>query len=220
VAELKVLRTPAPVLEAGRLLRQRMEDIHARNGRVRLAIPGGSALAVLGEARKGLAPEVWKSLCLTWVDERCVPFSSPDSNRGEAHRQGILGDVPIALELPLYLDRECPTEACARVEAVLASEFQGLDLLLLGMGEDGHIASLFPGRPWLSAPARVQIEDQSPKPPARRISLTLSMLASAPEAILMATGEPKRQALLRMLLGDASLPTLGLNMVQIVTELN
>lgn len=204
--------------EAGRLLREGLEGVFQREGLVRLAIPGGSALQALREAQRGLDAHVWKSTRLTWVDERCVPLASPDSNCGEARRMGLLDPAP-ALELALFQDSESPEEACHRVEAVLTASFERLDWLLLGLGEDGHIASLFPGRPWTPAPARVHLESQSPKPPAQRISLSLSMLSTASEAVVLAMGEGKRQALDRVLAGDASLPLLALNRVWIVTDL-
>jgi 6-phosphogluconolactonase len=198
-----VLRSTTPVLAAAGLLREALEAM----ARPRLAVSGGSAAAVLGLVR------------LTWVDERRVPFADPDSNRGEAYRLGHLdpGDPP-DLELPLYLDDETPGEACARVEAALDRHFDGgLDVLLLGLGEDGHSASLFPGRHWPLE--RVHAVDASPKPPPGRMTLGLGLLAATPQAILVAAGAAKAPALRRLLQGDPALPAAGLRGLTVVTDL-
>jgi len=222
VAELQVLCTPEPIREAARLLVQRLGEIVEQNGLVRLAIPGGSALEVFAAARRALDPAHWKRLRLTWVDERRVSFDHPDSNRGDAYRRHVLDPTdPPGVELPLFRDGELGEEACQRVEEGLEVDFRGgLDLLLLGMGEDGHIASLFPGGHWLPAPARVQAVEDSPKPPPQRISLSQSFLAATPEALLVVTGEGKRKALGRLLQGDPLLPASALPCLTVVTDLD
>ncbi len=195
------------------------EAILAKEGLVRLAVAGGSVTPVLGMARKGLEPGLWRHLRLTWVDERCVPFDHPDSNRGTAYRGGHLDSAdPCGLELPLYLDGETPGEACARVRVAFVEEFQsGLDLVLLGLGEDGHIASLFPGRASLD-PVAFAIAD-SPKPPAARITLALPVISGAPIALMLATGKPKLDALKRLQLKDPALPASGLRNLLAFTDL-
>ena len=184
----------------------------------RLAIPGGSALAALGPARAALGP-AWEEVRLTWADERCVPVDHAESNRGAAYRTGALAAAaPPALELPLFRDGETGAEAVARVEAALDRDFDGaLDVLLLGMGEDGHVASLFPGRP--PERARVAHVTASPKPPPERITLTRALLGTARETVLLVSGESKRAALARLLAGDASLPAHGLAGLVVVTDL-
>jgi len=185
-------------------------------------VAGGSAAGALGGLRRGLPADVWGRLLLTWVDERCVPLTHPQSNRGSAYRDGHLDpSSPPGLELPLYFDGETPLEACARVAAALRGEFQGgLDALLLGIGEDGHIASLFPGRPFerTGAPPVFAVPD-SPKPPARRITLALSMLATAECPVLVASGAAKRDALARLAQGDPELPASALAGLTVISDL-
>jgi 6-phosphogluconolactonase len=187
----------------------------------RLAVAGGSALTVLGPLRRALGEARWSQVRLTWVDERCVPSGDADSNRGAAARDGQLDPAqPPAVELALFLDGEDPVQACQRVSAALRARFAGkLDVILLGMGEDGHIASLFPGRPELAAKEPVVAILDSPKPPAQRITLTLPMLATARVAVLLATGEAKRSALERLVRRDPALPASALNKLTIVTDL-
>ena len=186
----------------------------------RLAIPGGSAVRALGAARARLA-EAWSRVRLTWVDERCVPFASPESNRGSAYRAKLLDTARApARELPLFLGGETGTEAVARVESALSTEFDGgLDVLLLGMGEDGHVASLFPGHETPTG-ARVAFVEDAPKPPPERITLTRRLLQTARASVLVASGEAKRSALERLLAGDPSLPAQGLPGLVVVTDLD
>jgi 6-phosphogluconolactonase len=214
------LRAEDPVGTAAGLLMTRLEAIDRQQGRARLAVAGGSAALVLGAVRRGLQAGVWSRLLLTWVDERCVAWADPESNRGAAYRDGQLDpSAPPALELPLYLDGETPPEACARVAAALRREFlDGLDVLLLGMGEDGHIASLFPGRPFerIGNPPVFAVPD-SPKPPPRRITLALSMLATAASAVLVASGPAKQDALERLAQGDPALPASALKDLTVIS---
>lgn len=198
-----------------RVVRERV----AERGFARLAIPGGSVAAVVAPARKALG-DAWHSVRLTWVDERCVAFDSPESNRGQAHRSGALSrEHPPAIELALFLDGELAAEAPARVEAALRERFESeLDVVLLGMGPDGHVASLFPGRS--SGGGLVVHVSDSPKPPADRITLTRDLLLTAQSTILVATGEQKRWALFSLLRGEKSLPAHGLPGLVVFTDLN
>lgn len=215
------LRAADPAAAAAELLITLLERCDDRRGAARLAVAGGSAAGALGRLRRGLRPGVWGRVLLTWVDERCVPFADPQSNRGAAYGDGHLDPAdPPGLELPLYLDGETPPEACARVAARLGGAFQGgLDVLLLGMGEDGHIASLFPGRPFgrTGGPPVFAVPD-SPKPPCRRITLSLSLLAAAPDAVLVAAGAGKRAALARLAAGDPDLPGSALQGLKVISD--
>lgn len=210
---------------AGQALVSALRTVLQERDTVRLAIPGGSALAAARAARAALGRD-WSQVVLTWVDERCVLEAAQESNRGAARRAGLLdpGDGPRAAPaparvLPLFEDGETPAEAVARVELRLAAELDGqLDVLLLGMGADGHVASLFPGRP-VPAEGRVAHVADSPKPPADRITLTRPLLETARHAVLLATGEAKRGALERLRAGDPTLPAHGLPGLIVVTDL-
>jgi 6-phosphogluconolactonase len=216
----RLVCTGDPIETAGALLADAVEAVDRARGAARLAIPGGSALAALGAARRQLG-DAWGRVLLTWVDERCVPLAHEDSNRGAAYRASLLGTghAP-AGELPLFLDGERGEDAVSRVESSLTEIFDGaLDVLLLGMGEDGHVASLFPG--WPAPPgACVAFVTSSPKPPAQRVTLTRSMLATSRCAILVAAGEAKRAALERLLAGDPTLPAQGIPGLTVVTDLD
>ncbi|NNL66442.1 MAG: 6-phosphogluconolactonase, partial [Myxococcales bacterium] len=85
-------------------------------------------------------------------------------------------------------------------------------------GEDGHVASLFPGRA-VPRGASVAFVADSPKPPAERVTLTRALLESARTSVLVAAGEAKRAALERLLTGDPELPAQGLPGLVVVTDL-
>jgi 6-phosphogluconolactonase len=103
----------------------------------------------------------------------------------------------------------------------LKNDFQGkLDVMLLGMGEDGHIASLFPGHPARFAKGPVTTLDDSPKPPPKRITLTYEILRTSRASFLVAMGEGKRAALERVVSGDPLAPANALPELTIVTNLH
>ena len=219
-----------PFGRAGRLLADSILEVLRDRQTARLAIPGGSALEAARVAR-GRLGESWSRVMLTWVDERCVPAASEDSNQGAAMRMGLLG-APVApgAVIPLYRDEESPEGAVRRFGRSWGRDLeQAVDVALLGMGSDGHIASLFPGTPLL----RYSLSDahpdnvdcvahvaKSPKPPANRITLTRAALDTAQRSILVAVGEEKRDALGRLLTGDRSMPAHGLVGLTVVTDLD
>lgn len=187
----------------------------------RLGVSGGSALAALALLRQGLPVELWSALRLAWVDERLVPSSDLASNRGEAYRNGILSSQwPVAMELALVMDGESEQQALERALAQFRQDFgAALDVALLGMGEDGHIASLFPGHPALSSLTPIVCVADSPKPPPRRLTLSLPVLARPGlERIIVALGPGKRDALMRLIAGDPELPAARLGPVTVVTD--
>ena len=220
----RLMIDPRPLERAGELLASALATVLDKRQCVRLAIPGGSALGAAAVARASLSDE-WRRVCLTWVDERCVPIADAASNRGaaaelELFRTGDLevDEVDPQLVLPLYEDGETPGEAIDRVRLGWTRSFsERLDVALLGMGEDGHIASLFPSRT-MPREGWVAHVDDSPKPPANRITLTRAAIATAERIVLVATGESKRDAIRRLLSGDPGLPAHGLEGLVVVTD--
>lgn len=215
-----------PFERAGELLAGALEAVLAESEQVRFAIPGGSALEAVRQAQLRVG-RAWRRVRLSWVDERCVSFADAASNRGAAARRGLLtsadgasGGSGAAYVLPLYEDGETPAQAVERVGRAFKHELdEGLDVVCLGMGPDGHVASLFPGLPSMRAKGWVAHVADSPKPPASRITLTRAALTTARQIVLVAAGEEKRDALNRLLEGDPALPAQGLKGMIVVTDL-
>lgn len=213
---VELVTSPTPLETAAALLASWLEERPAP----RLGVAGGSVVKVLPFVKQRLAAGRWPTVKLTWVDERVVPVASSDSNRGALERTGVLEGGPRVV-LPMVLDAEDGPAACARFEREFLARFEGgLDVALLGMGEDGHVASLFPGHRLLEVGGLVAHLEDSPKPPPARVTLTLPVLSRLEtKRVVVATGEGKRAALTRLMGGDASLPIARLGDVTVVTDL-
>ena len=187
----------APVVELRERLRTSFEEQVAEATIERplsCALSGGAtALIFLGALRA--ANVDWRRVILFWGDERAVPPDDPDSNYGIAERMLLspLGArAPRAIRMPA--DAPHLGEAALWYDDALAKELNGgaLDLALLGIGEDGHVCSLFPGHKALIQDdlRAVAIED-APKPPPRRLSLTLRYLLQTRKIWVIAIGPRK-----------------------------
>jgi 6-phosphogluconolactonase len=147
-------------------------------------------------------------------DERCVPPDDPSSNY-RLVAESLLAAAPIPRDRVHRIHGEDPPAAAAAAyeeelrQIVPADEggLPALDVALLGLGEDGHTASLFPGDPAIRVTAALVIPVVAAKPPPNRITLTLPVLRAAREVIILATGAGKTDAVARVLAGpDAATP--------------
>ncbi len=158
----------------------------------------------------------WPKVHVFWGDERCVPEGHPDRN-DEAALATLLSRVPIPSKNIHRVPASEP-DAAERYERDLrgtfeetlslsSSEIPRFDLILLGLGEDGHTASLFPGAPALEEKSRLVVRvDGAPKPPPARITFTLPLINAARNVAFLVTGKDKNAALRRVLNGDPALP--------------
>ncbi len=181
-----------------------LADVVARRGEAVLALVGGSSAAGVHAALAG--PDVadragldWSAVTITVADERALPASSDERNwrvvEGLVEPLAAAGRVSADQLVPLG---EVPGDAdMADVEAALAGvrgRLDRIDVALLGLGPDGHVASLFPGHPGLSATGTFVVIEDAPKPPPLRMSATVGMLAGADAIALVGFGDAKADA--------------------------
>jgi 6-phosphogluconolactonase len=200
---------------AGRFADLAVEAAAAR-GRFSAVLSGGSTpgplYRLLSEATyRSRIP--WPSVHLFWGDERCVPPDQPGSNYGLA-QAALIGQVPIPAENVHRIPGELEPGAAARAyERELHDFFCGphtrFDLVLLGLGSDGHTASLFPGSPLLAGSARLaaavtaRYEDR----PAQRVTLTPPAINTARQILFLVQGRDKAAVVQAVLEGaDPDLP--------------
>ncbi|HXC77157.1 MAG TPA: 6-phosphogluconolactonase [Candidatus Acidoferrum sp.] len=184
--EFKVLATPEAVAMAG----AKAIALALKKGARTLVLAGGTTPALCYELLAEMEVE-WGRVTILFGDERCVPPDHPDSNYMMA-RETLLDKVAPAsvLRMPAELG---PDEG-AKVYARTIAHLMPLDIVILGVGEDGHTASLFPGHPLLRAKGMVAGVKNSPKPPPERVTLTLLAIRAAKQVIILATGEGKAEA--------------------------
>jgi 6-phosphogluconolactonase len=181
-----------------------VEYAYARHGRFAMAIPGGSIVPALRAV-----PLDWDHTHLFWVDERAVPPSSPDSNFGLAEKVwlGPAGANPSAIHRMPADNPDLNAAAAAYSDEIrrVLGQAPSFDVVLLGVGPDGHVASLFPGHAALSESRELVLPIvDSPKPPPRRMTLTMPILTSAQRLIVMALGKSKAAVMLEALRHDDS----------------
>lgn len=169
---------------------QLSEAIAAR-GSARLAVSGGSTPAPFLRALS--AKEIdWPRVHVTLTDERWVPAGHPRANATLVADCLLRDRAAACCWHPLYVDGLQLAEGVARLNVSLAGLGWPLDVVVLGIGEDGHVASLFPGAaPWQSSdPAQPLLAATSPNG-EQRVSLTLATLRAARHRYLLFTGERK-----------------------------
>ncbi len=203
-----VVHADAPVLAqavAARLL-VRLVDAQAARGEAAVVLTGGR---IASEVYRALADSParhavdWSRVHLWWGDERFLPEGHPERNATVALR--ALAPLPLdprrihpmpASDGP---DGDNPEAAAARYARTLASvghpaDLPHFDVLLLGLGEDGHVASIFPMHPAVYETATVCAVRGAPKPPPVRLSLTLPAIRRAEQVWLVAAGPEKADA--------------------------
>ncbi len=177
-------------------------------GRFTVALSGGSTPKALYQllARESYASQIeWAHVHIFWGDERCVPPDHPDSNY-RMTREALLQYVPLLTENihPLHGDID-PAQASAEYEQQLRMFFGNglpvLDLILLGMGDDGHTASLFPGTAAIHEQNRWVIGHYIEKLESWRLTLTPLVLNAAENVAFLVAGKSKAERLREVLKG-------------------
>lgn len=138
----------------------------------------------------------WSAWHIYYGDERCLPLDHAERNNRMA-ALALLDHVSIPASQIHTIHAELGSDAAAIAYAMTISKIDNFDLVLLGLGEDGHTASLFPHHEWgtsLDAPDTLAVQD-APKPPSERVSLSAQRLSKTRELIFLVSGETKRQAI-------------------------
>ncbi|WP_022834748.1 6-phosphogluconolactonase [Salisaeta longa] len=199
---------------AARAVTDALDAARANNRRLAVALAGGSTpdrlYALLA---RHLSPKQWAALDVFWGDERCVPYVHPHSNAGHAY-DVLLRHAPVppaqVHRMPVYgTPADCATAYDAHLHRAFDRRTHTFDLVLLGLGGDGHTASLFPETldTALAATAWVQAVHAPPRHAvADRLTCTLPALNAAREALFLVSGDEKREALAAVRAGDRSLP--------------
>jgi len=195
--------------------RRLAEDVHreavrsiAERGRFSLAVPGGS---VARDALPALVPVPldWDRTHVFWVDERAVPRADPASNvRVVSGAWLVPARAPEASLHPMPADGADLARAADAYEYALRQVLGDrpcLDYVLLGVGPDGHVASLFPGHPALAETSRLAVAVfDAPKPPPARLTLTMPLLLDARRVVVAALDASKAPVIGEVLADDAS----------------
>jgi 6-phosphogluconolactonase len=174
-----------------------------------VALAGGSTPQQM-YTRLARAKIDWERIQFFWGDERCVPPSSIDSNFRAAN-EALLGFIPVPGENIHRIPGELPAEEAAleyeeELRRFFGKQTQRFDLVLLGLGGDGHTASLFPGNPalhekkhWTAAVRH----DVPPPPLVDRVTLTLPVLNAAAQVFFLVSGAEKADRLAQVLDGPS-----------------
>ncbi|HEY2861159.1 MAG TPA: 6-phosphogluconolactonase [Terracidiphilus sp.] len=183
-------------------------------GQARIAISGGSTpkaafqlLADQHQRFRGSMP--WDQLDLYWVDERCVPPDDPESNY-RMTREALLSHVPLPPAQVHRMEGELdPDAAAARYESELRNSFRlegaespRFDLVALGMGDDGHTASLFPYTQAIHEMSRLVTANHVPQKDAWRITLTWPVINHASSVFFLIAGADKAERVREVFMGS------------------
>jgi 6-phosphogluconolactonase len=190
--------------------------VHSRQACYRWALAGGSTPRRFYQrlAQPGVPGSLdWSRIHLFWSDERCVPSDDPQSNYRMV-RESLLDHVPIPAGNIFPIDGAIDSDLSAMAYAAILGG-EPLDLILLGMGDDGHTASLFSATPHLRDESRPVIATRSPVPPVDRVSLSLRTINAARRVVFLVLGEHKAVRLAQVMdqhgRQDASLPAAMVN---------
>ena len=203
----------ALALQAARYFVERAAEAVTGHGQARFAISGGStptaAFKLLADPKQPWRERMpWDKLQLYWVDERTVPPDSQDSNY-RMTREALLDHVPLRPEQVHRMEGELePEVAAARYESLLRNNFRlegaespRFDLVELGMGDDGHTASIFPHTEAIHTLGRLVTANQVPQKDTWRITLTWSVINHANSVFFLIGGSGKAELVKEVFMG-------------------
>lgn len=202
--EIRILKTATELFEAAaaEFAAQASAAVRAR-GRFTVALSGGSTPRTLYSLLATKPNIPWDKICIFWGDERHVPPDQPESNYHMAN-EALLSKVPVPVEniFRIHAEEKDATAAALQYEQTLKDffhlspgEFPRFDLILLGVGPDGHTASLFPDTSALNETKRLVVSNWVPKFQTDRITFTLPVLNAAACVMFLLRGADKASTL-------------------------
>tara|TARA_B100000927_G_scaffold112833_1_gene91116 strand:- start:848 stop:1513 length:666 start_codon:yes stop_codon:yes gene_type:complete len=203
----EVINTDQFVTEAVSIIKSTIAE--SNESVFRMSLCGGGTPRPVYEALVNEAID-WENLEITFSDERCVPPSHDDSNYKMA-AEALLSKVSIKENNIIRIKGELdPVESASQCEDQLRKRSNGSiymhDLLLLGMGEDGHTASLFPGTSALNESERWVVDNYIPDKDVNRVTFSYPLINASRKILVLATGEKKKKLVNDMIDGDESFP--------------
>ncbi|EDY16495.1 6-phosphogluconolactonase [Chthoniobacter flavus Ellin428] len=210
----RILHSKDFAADAARTILDHARKAIAERGLFRLGLTGGRSPRAIHAALLAQAGDLpWKKVQLTFGDERCVPPDHEDSNYRVA-KETLIDPSGIPEGNVFRMRGEIDPETAAREYEDMLRAFAGRlgepryahDLLLLGLGEDGHTASLFPGSPALDETTREVLPVIGPKPPPQRLSMTFPLINASHHVLFLVPQADKRAIAEAAVAGDQRYP--------------
>lgn len=198
----KIVESGDFAVVAAAWIRDKVEAVLRESDRCHLMLAGGTTPAPVYDRLADQEQMPWSRISLYFGDERCVPQNTPESNGHAVTVRLFPGGVPQGLRLHRMCGEGEPDQAARDYEALLPRR---IDILLLGLGEDGHTASIFPGSVALDEERRRVMPVIGRKPPFQRLTITPPVIRGARHLLVMARGEEKAEAV-RWALGEGCVP--------------
>lgn len=198
----KVVDAEAFADTAAAWIREKIDAVLRQSNHCNLMLAGGTTPLPVYDRLAAQGDIPWQRITLYFGDERCVPPHTPESNAHSVIARLFPEGVPQGVKVHRMCGEENPDMAAQEYESKLPAR---IDILLLGMGEDGHTASIFPGSVALDEERRRVMPVIGSKPPLQRLTITPPVIRDAQYLLVMVQGEEKADAL-RFALNDGSVP--------------
>jgi 6-phosphogluconolactonase len=198
----KIVEPEAFDESAAAWIREKIEAVLQQSPQCHLMLAGGGTPLPVYDRLASQADLPWQRIVLYFGDERCVPPNTPESNGYSVTSRLFPHGLPQGVTMHRMCGDEEPDKAAQSYEAILPPR---IDILLLGVGEDGHTASIFPGSVALDEERRKVMPVIGNKPPMQRLTITPPVIRDARHLLVLVRGEDKADAV-RWALSEHSVP--------------
>ncbi len=193
----KIVEPSAFADAAAGWIRQKIQEVLRQADRCHLMLAGGSTPMPIYQRLAEQDDLPWQRIVIYFGDERCVPPMTPENNAFMALSRLFPAGVPQGVSVHRMCGEEEPDKAAQDYESLLPPR---IDILILGMGGDGHTASIFPGSVALDEEQRRVMPVIGSKPPLQRLTITPPVIRDASHVLVLAQGEEKADAVRRALI--------------------